>query len=75
MGTQTYDEKATPEKIAVESAKYPPQKELGFRFTGMKVKIPLTWEFNSIQFTRPPLGFGFIDQSVIMMIKFAFRTS
>jgi len=37
MGTQTYDEEATPEKVAAEMAKYPPQRELGFRFTGMRV--------------------------------------
>jgi hypothetical protein len=37
MGTQTYDENAKPEKIAAEISKYPPQKDLGFRFTGMKV--------------------------------------
>jgi len=39
MGTQTYDESAKPEKIAAEVAKYPPQKELGFRFTGMKAPL------------------------------------
>ena len=38
MGSQTYDESAKPEKIAAEIEKYPPQKELGFRFTGMKVQ-------------------------------------
>ena len=36
MGTQTYDEEATPEKIAKEKKKYPPQSVIGFRFTGMK---------------------------------------
>ena len=36
MGTQTYDEKATPEKIAKEKKKYPPQSTIGFRFVGMK---------------------------------------
>lgn len=37
MGTQTYPEGATPEKIAREEAKYPPQKEIGFRFVGLTV--------------------------------------
>jgi len=37
MGTQSYDENASAEKIASEKKKYPHQEVLGFRFTGMKV--------------------------------------
>jgi len=39
MGTQTYGEDASKEKIELEINKYPPQKDLGFRFTGMKVSL------------------------------------
>ena len=39
MGTQAYPEGSTPEKIAHEEAKYPPQKEIGFRFCGCRVRI------------------------------------
>ncbi|GBG34188.1 Inositol polyphosphate multikinase [Hondaea fermentalgiana] len=37
MGQQTYDETASPEKIAKEKKKYPPQEKIGFRIVGMKV--------------------------------------
>eukprot|EP01136_Pigoraptor_vietnamica_P044240 Opistho-1_new@20736 len=37
MGRRSYGEDASPEKIAYELSKYPPQMELGFRFTGMHV--------------------------------------
>ena len=40
MGTQAYDEEATPEKIAREQKKYPPQSEIGFRIVGMRVFRP-----------------------------------
>lgn len=37
MGRRSYDEEATPEKVAKEKAKYPPQEVVGFRFSGMRV--------------------------------------
>jgi hypothetical protein len=37
MGQQTYGESASAEKIAREEAKYPPQKEIGFRIAGFSV--------------------------------------
>jgi hypothetical protein len=37
MGTQTYDEWASQEKIDYELMKYPLQAEIGFRFTGSRV--------------------------------------
>ena len=40
MGTQAYDEEATPEKIAREQKKYPPQSVIGFRIVGMRVFRP-----------------------------------
>lgn len=43
MGTQTYDENATPEKIAREKKKYPPQEKIGFRIVGMKTKHGNEW--------------------------------
>ena len=36
MGRQSYDEHASPEKVAKEKAKYPPQEIVGFRFSGMR---------------------------------------
>eukprot|EP01134_Creolimax_fragrantissima_P003535 CFRG3535T1 len=47
MGTQTYSEDATPEKIAREEKKYPPQRTLGFRFVGMKV-----WQTRNAQYMK-----------------------
>ena len=38
MGTQTYDEWASQEKIDYELMKYPLQAEIGFRFTGSQVQ-------------------------------------
>ncbi|XP_059173080.1 inositol polyphosphate multikinase-like [Physella acuta] len=35
MGKVTYDQEATPEKIAQEIAKYPPLKNIGYQITGM----------------------------------------
>lgn len=37
MGRVTYDQEATPEKIAHEVEKYPPLKKLGYQITGMMV--------------------------------------
>jgi hypothetical protein len=37
IGVQTWDENASPSKIAAERSKYPPQATLGFRLTGMRV--------------------------------------
>ncbi|KNC79754.1 hypothetical protein SARC_07866 [Sphaeroforma arctica JP610] len=49
MGTKTYGEDATPEKIAREEKKYPPQKTLGFRFVGMKVWQPATESYSKTE--------------------------
>ncbi|KAK8786917.1 inositol polyphosphate multikinase-like [Amblyomma americanum] len=37
IGAQTYDPLATPEKAALEDAKYPWSRQLGFRILGMRV--------------------------------------
>ncbi|KAH9520011.1 hypothetical protein Btru_071467 [Bulinus truncatus] len=42
MGKITYDQEATPEKIAAEIAKYPPLEKLGFQITGMMIYDPTT---------------------------------
>ena len=36
VGRRSYDETASPEKVAREIAKYPPQETLGFRLSGYK---------------------------------------
>ncbi|CAL1528651.1 unnamed protein product [Lymnaea stagnalis] len=41
MGQVTYDQEASPEKIAHEISKYPPLKNLGFQITGMMVYDPV----------------------------------
>eukprot|EP01137_Pigoraptor_chileana_P002076 Opistho-2@40447 len=48
MGQRTYGEDASAEKIAYEVAKYPPQTELGFRFTGMHVYDATRGEYRSL---------------------------
>uniref|UniRef100_A0A2C9JRX7 Kinase n=1 Tax=Biomphalaria glabrata TaxID=6526 RepID=A0A2C9JRX7_BIOGL len=45
MGKVTYDQEATPEKIAGEIAKYPPLTKLGFQITGMMIYDPVTDEY------------------------------
>lgn len=48
MGQQTFDETASPEKIAKEKKKYPPQAVIGFRCSGMKVSRPASGDvFNA----------------------------
>ncbi|XP_005095142.1 inositol polyphosphate multikinase [Aplysia californica] len=42
IGKVTYDQEATAEKRSHEAAKYPPMKQLGFRFSGMRVFDPKT---------------------------------
>ncbi|XP_037557836.2 inositol polyphosphate multikinase-like, partial [Dermacentor silvarum] len=37
IGAQTYDPLAEPEKVALEEAKYPWSRQLGFRILGMRV--------------------------------------
>lgn len=36
MGRQSYCDGASPDKVAKEKAKYPPQEAVGFRFAGMR---------------------------------------
>ncbi|KAK1944607.1 Inositol polyphosphate multikinase [Phytophthora citrophthora] len=40
MGTKSYEEDATPEKIAYEKSKFPLQEKVGFRIQGIKVFDP-----------------------------------
>eukprot|EP01036_Dinobryon_divergens_P025864 gene25864-34453_t len=47
LGTQTYEPYASLEKIRYECAKYPFQKDLGFRFTGFKIFDFQSREYNS----------------------------
>eukprot|EP00123_Amoebidium_parasiticum_P017161 comp23736_c0_seq1/m.40946 comp23736_c0_seq1/g.40946 ORF comp23736_c0_seq1/g.40946 comp23736_c0_seq1/m.40946 type:complete len:268 (-) comp23736_c0_seq1:520-1323(-) len=49
MGRQTYAPTARPEKAARENAKYPQQRDIGFRFVGMKVYEPATGEYRSYE--------------------------
>lgn len=37
MGRKTYDPEASPEKVALEIAKFPPVMQLGYQFSGMLV--------------------------------------
>ena len=39
MGKRSYDEDATPEKVAREIQKYPQQNIIGFRFAGMVLGV------------------------------------
>lgn len=41
MGRRTYDPEASPEKVALEIAKFPPVMQLGYQFSGMLVSIIL----------------------------------
>lgn len=39
MGRKTYDPFASKEKIAMETAKFPPAKNIGYQISGMLVEI------------------------------------
>lgn len=41
MGRKTYDPFASKEKIAMETAKFPPAKNLGYQISGMLVRCGL----------------------------------
>lgn len=41
MGRKTYDPFASKEKIAMETAKFPPAKNLGYQISGMLVRYGL----------------------------------
>jgi 1D-myo-inositol-tetrakisphosphate 5-kinase/inositol-polyphosphate multikinase len=42
MGRKTYDPFASQEKIAMETAKFPPAKKIGYQISGMQVRINVT---------------------------------
>lgn len=42
MGRKTYDPYASQEKIAMETAKFPPAKKIGYQMSGMQVWINVT---------------------------------
>jgi hypothetical protein len=51
IGTQTYDDFASPQKKASETSKFPDQAVMGFRFTGMKVFDPATQSYTEFNKT------------------------
>lgn len=61
VGIQTWDDDAPPEKAVRERTKYPPQQQLGFRFTGMRV-----WDAKAGAYKEHGRSFGYgLDNSTI----------